>query len=266
MLSIGAFSKISNVTTKTLRFYDEIGLLKPVYVDDGSGYRYYDVGQLKTILLINKLKGYCFSLEEIASVLQKQDNQYLLSLIRQKETQIYSKIEEYQFILGQIAKDMTNLERGISIMAYLDEIEIKLTETQQKNILSIRQKINMEDYGKYLGKLFETVAKEKLTPVGQPMSIYHDEEFNPESYDTEIAVPIKEVVTGTRDFPGMLCAMAIHKGPYSGLTSVYSKLKEWTEAQGFVLNGAPFDIYLTNPGECKPEDYVTEVYFPLKKQ
>lgn len=65
MLSIGAFSKISNVATKTLRYYDEIDLLKPAHVDGDSGYRYYDVSQLKTILLIDKLKSYQFTLEEI---------------------------------------------------------------------------------------------------------------------------------------------------------------------------------------------------------
>ena len=59
MLSIGAFSKISNVTTKTLRYYDEIGLIKPVYVNDENGYRYYSTSQLETVLLIGKLKWYC---------------------------------------------------------------------------------------------------------------------------------------------------------------------------------------------------------------
>ena len=55
MLPIGEFSKICNVTTKTLRYYDEIGLLKPSIVNGHNGYRYYDVQQLKTILLITKL-------------------------------------------------------------------------------------------------------------------------------------------------------------------------------------------------------------------
>lgn len=65
MLPIGEFSKICNVTTKTLRYYDEIGLLKPAIVNEHNGYRYYDVAQLKTILFINKLKMYCFSLGRV---------------------------------------------------------------------------------------------------------------------------------------------------------------------------------------------------------
>ncbi len=43
MLSIGEFSKISHLTMKTLRYYDEIGLLKPAFIDPKNGYRYYDI-------------------------------------------------------------------------------------------------------------------------------------------------------------------------------------------------------------------------------
>jgi len=45
-----------------------------------------------------------------------------------------------------------------------------------------------------MGKLFERIAYEKLTITGAPMTIYHDQEFNPVSNDTEIAIPVKEVV------------------------------------------------------------------------
>lgn len=73
MLTIGEFSKISRVSTKTLRYYDQIGLLKPGYVSRDSGYRYYEVAQLRDMLLITRLKQYQFSLPEIAAVLATRD-------------------------------------------------------------------------------------------------------------------------------------------------------------------------------------------------
>ena len=69
MLSIGEFSKICLVTTKTLRYYDEIGLVKPVHISNDTGYRYYDISQLSTMILINRLKSYELSLEEIAEII-----------------------------------------------------------------------------------------------------------------------------------------------------------------------------------------------------
>ena len=52
MLSIGEFSKICQVSAKTLRYYDEIGLLRPEEINPENGYRYYRVEQLERMLFI----------------------------------------------------------------------------------------------------------------------------------------------------------------------------------------------------------------------
>lgn len=267
MLSIGNFSKIANITTKTLRYYDEIGLLKPSHVDSDTGYRFYDVLQLESVLLISRLKDYDFSLEEISQVLNNpKNNAFILSAIIQKKLIIEGIVANYKDVLKKIEDDILNLERGNHFMSYLDYIEVKLMETKPMNILYLREKINIKEYGNYIRKLQERVLVEKLTPTGPPISIFHGEEFNPEHYDVEIGVPVKEVIKGTRDFPSFLCAHAILKGDYSGLTSVYSKIKEWMENEGYIAADAPFEIYVTDPAQTAPEENITEVYFPVKKQ
>lgn len=265
MLTIGEFSRISKITTKTLRYYDEIELLKPTHVNDTNGYLYYDIGQLKDILLIGRLKLYGFSLEEIADILQApKDTDTLFVLMSQKQREMEEKLSSYQFILAQMEADIHNLERGISIMSYLDTITVQLAELPAKNILSVRQKINMDDYGKLIGKVYEAIVREHYTPVGAPMSIYHDEEYTPTNYDVEVGVPVKE--GGTRIFEGGLHAMAALKGPYSGLSSVYAKIKEWMDENEYALCGAPFEVYQSDPAQTMPESLVTEVYFPVCKK
>ncbi len=88
MLTIGEFSRISRVSAKTLRYYDQTGLLKPGYVSPESGYRYYEVSQLHDMLLISRLKQYQFSLPEIAAVLAKKDSAYLSALIQAKKAEL----------------------------------------------------------------------------------------------------------------------------------------------------------------------------------
>lgn len=73
MLSIGEFSNICKVSTKTLRYYDEIGLLKPSEINPENGYRYYAIEQLEQMLFINRLKSYSFSLEEIKPLLESRE-------------------------------------------------------------------------------------------------------------------------------------------------------------------------------------------------
>jgi DNA-binding transcriptional MerR regulator len=69
MFKIGDFARIAQVTVKALRYYDELGLLRPAYVDAFSGYRYYAAGKLPRLNRILALKDMGFSLDEIARLL-----------------------------------------------------------------------------------------------------------------------------------------------------------------------------------------------------
>lgn len=274
MLSIGEFSKICGVSTKTLRYYDEIGLINPDEINPENGYRYYSIRQLKKILFISRLKTYHFSLEEIKTILESEEDQaeeLLGSALQLKKRAIQEKLNAFEYTLKQMSNDILSLEKGISIMSYLDHIEVQLVETQPLNILYIRQMLSSDDYaagyGKYFGRLYEKIAVEKLTLLGTPMTIYHSPEYNPAGNDTEFAIPIKEAVKGTRDLPGGLCAKSVFKGAYAELTSVYARLGEWVVKEGYKLVKSPYEVYVTDPNQAAvPDDLVTEVYFPVKKK
>lgn len=266
MLSIGEFSKISEVTPNTLRYYDEIGLIRPAQVSSENGYRYYDVNQLEEMLLINKLKAYSFSLDEIRDILKKDDNEMLLYLMRKKYKMIEEKMTNFQDSLKKLKKDINNLERGVNIMSYLNDIEVRIVETKAQNIISIREIINSDDYAKLIGKLYEKIGREKFTPIGPPMSIYHCAEFDPEKFDAEVAIPVSEKNKETKELPASLCAMVSFKGPYSELTSAHTKINKWIEENNYEIIAPAVEVYISDPMKTAPEDYVTEVYYPVKKK
>jgi DNA-binding transcriptional MerR regulator len=74
LLSSGEFARRSHLSAKALRLYGEIGLLRPVEVDPGNGYRRYGVAQLRTARLIAMLRGVDMSLAEISSLLANLDD------------------------------------------------------------------------------------------------------------------------------------------------------------------------------------------------
>ena len=103
MLSIGEFSNICKVSTKTLRYYAEIGLLEPSEVNPENGYRYYAIEQLEKMLFINRLKAYSFSLDEIKAILRSeeiQEDHLYLSLIRKKK-EIEKQVRDYSQKIGR---------------------------------------------------------------------------------------------------------------------------------------------------------------------
>ena len=266
MLSIGEFSKVCGVTTRTLRHYDTIGLIKPDHINPVTGYRFYDVPQLRQMLLINRLKDYDFSLEEIAGMISIQDKNYILTQITAKKMEIKSKIDQYKKIESQLELDIFNLKKGADIMSFIDKIEVTLTETKPQHILYSRQRMSVEDYCKYIGKLFELVHLNGMHLTGSPMSIYHDKEFDPADNDTEVALPVQEQNQHTRLLAGGLCVTATSKGAYTNLPNTYAKLTEWISENGYEVVSAPYEQYIKGPTESQSaNDFITQIYFPVRK-
>lgn len=265
MLSIGEFSKICHVTTRTLRHYDDIDLIKPIKINEENNYRFYEVNQIRIMLLINRLKSYNFSLDEIKEILIRNDLEYTKNKIKEKEEEIKEILNKYKNVEKSIKLDLLNLEKGYDIMSFIENIEVKIINVEEMNILSSRQIMKVQDYGKYIGKLFEMVSKNKLTVVGAPMSIYYDDEFNPEENDTEVALPIKECNEFTKVLQGGTFAMAVVKGPYSEkLPEGYTKMVEYIENSQYEICGHPYEKYIKGPMDC--EEIITEIYFPIKKK
>lgn len=273
MLSIGEFSNICKVSAKTLRYYAEIGLILPDEINPENGYRYYSIEQLETMLFINRLKSYNFSLEEIKTILESeesQDEKLYLELTRKKK-EIEKQVQEYEKTLGQLDDDISNLKHGKSIMSYLESIDVQLVEVPMMYLLFIRKMVYecefTEAYGNCYSKLFRRIADDKLTILAPPMVLFHSAEFSHLGLDTEFAVPVKEYVTGTRDFHPGLCLKTILYGSYSNLPSVYAKQREWAEKEGYESNNALFEVYVTDPSQVSNEsEIITEIYYPVKKK
>lgn len=273
MLSIGEFSNICRVSTKTLRYYAEIGLILPEEINSDNGYRYYSIKQLETMLLINRLKSYNFSLEEIKIVLDANELQddILFQALTRKKNEMEKQLKESENTLSQLKEDMVSLKQGKSILSYLEDIEVQLVDVSMMYLLSIRKMVHKyelaEAYVACFGRLFENVYENKLTVLGPPMVLFHSDEFSPTGLDTEFAIPVKEYAKGTRDFCPGLCLKTVVHGSYSQLSSVYTKQREWADRKGYESSNALYELYVTDPSEVKTEmELITEVYYPVKRK
>lgn len=106
---IGDFSQKTGIPVKTLRYYDEINLFKPSYTERFSGYRYYEINQIKDIKLISKLKGLDLSLEEIKQFLETKDIKIILNKRKTFEEKL-ERIEEFMNVKEDTP--VYNIEEG----------------------------------------------------------------------------------------------------------------------------------------------------------
>lgn len=267
MYTVGEFSKICQVSVKTLHYYDRIGLLAPFSVDRFTGYRYYTRDQVERMLLIGRLKRYGFTLEEIKEFIRCADMSLLFSRLRQQKKILKRQRQEMDLVIKELSDHLQSFERTGNIMEYQKNYEIRLVEAPERAVLANRKMMGVADFGKYYSPLFERIAKDHITSDGMVGAVYHDEEFNHECSDIELIVGVAEKDKADKIMESHLCAVTLHKGAYSSLSDAYGALTAWIEENGYEWDGAPYDIYTKSHLQgLAPEMWETEVYFPVKEK
>lgn len=265
MLQIGEFSKICQVSVKTLRHYDKIGLLKPAEVDRFTGYRYYRVSQIDTMNYIRRLKRYGFSLDEIEHLLTVSNNEDLVLALKRQKDKLEQKKQETETVLNELRTHISVFERTGDIMEYQKNYEITVKDSPALSALAKRTMMGVDEFGKYYGTLFERVPKEQVTPTGLTGARYFDEEFDPEQSDIEVFIGIREKDRADLIIEPTKCAMTVHRGSYSTLSEAYGAITGWIVENHYEIAGAPFELYVkTQFDTLSPDEWETEVYFPIK--
>lgn len=103
---IGQFAEITGLTTKALRLYDRLGLLKPAVVDFASGYRYYSPEQTPTAQQIRRLRGWQMPLSEIQVLLRAEDDETVRGCLDRHRQRITELMAEY----GRTLSDLPTAE------------------------------------------------------------------------------------------------------------------------------------------------------------
>jgi effector-binding domain-containing protein len=268
-VQIGDFSKLSMVSVKALRYYDEIGLLKPARVDPYTGYRQYSATQLPRLNRIIGLKKLGLSLDEVAKLLRDDvPAASILDLLHTKQLEIKAR-------LGEEAERLTRVEEWLKETekeGKMPDFQIVIKKIKSQKVLSIRRTIPTY---KNISELFNTIGPyigQVHAPVkGAPFAIYHDHEFKDSDVDVEVAFPLWKEVKASGEFksyelPGYdQVATLVFKGPFEGISAPYNALMKWVETNGYHIAGPNREVYLSDPAKTKPEDYVTEIQMPVAK-
>lgn len=173
--SIGQMSKLHNTSVKTLRYYDEINLFKPIEVDRENGYRYYSVEQFKLLDIINYLKTLGVPLKDIKKQIANRDMNDFIATLHEHKKITENKIKELEITkkkleerITEIAQVKTLTEAGIPFTATMDERMIVQLKEEIFSFydleLSLRE-LNRQFQGSasiFIGKVGLTLSKERL--------------------------------------------------------------------------------------------------------
>jgi DNA-binding transcriptional MerR regulator len=263
LVPIGRFSEICRLSQKALRLYDEMGLLRPAWVDPDSGYRHYAVAQALEAERIRLLRSLEVPLDEIAELLRDPaGGRHVLERHRRR---LESRLDQLHALLASL----DHLEKE-DAMAY----DVRTKEVPPQQIISIRFKAPLAgmaaESGRAFGELFAHLGRAGAAPAGPPFGLYHGAPDEDDEVDVELCVPVSRPMSGAgrisgRELAGGPAAYTLHCGRYDAVGPVYAALQRWIQEHGREAAGAPREIYLVGPQQVSdPAELRTEVQWPLR--
>lgn len=265
---IGEFSKICRLTVKTLRYYDQVGLLRPASVDDETGYRYYTSEQLSVTHRILALRQMGLSIQEIQHV---QSGACIASMLTSKQRDLEETILHCEEQIARIAHYLKILEEEL-VMDY----EVVLKELPEVIVYSKRMTIpDYDHYFQIIPEIGDEVKKANPTlQCAVPeycFIIYHDGEYREKDIDVEFCEAVTSFGEDTDSIRFKLmarvpqAACVLHKGSYSTIGKAYSYLYKWISDNGYVAADNPRESYIDGIWNKEDEaEWLTELQIPIK--
>ncbi len=266
MFSIGEFSKMAKVSVKTLRYYDEVGLLKPARTDVFSNYRYYDTAQLTDLQRIIAMKQAGLTISDIRAILNGGDTVVLLKKTKTELAKRHKLLKESIARLDLLIKNKGEID--MKYHATIKDIP-EYTVFYKQGMVE-----KFADLNEFILRAGEEVgaANPNLKCIKPDYCYvsYLDGEYREKDIRVEYAQAVERtgVDTDTIKFKTIEPTKAVsvyHKGAWGKLGETYAYAMNWMRENGMEPTELAREVYIDGPWNKKSEDeYLTEIQIPVK--
>ena len=252
LFQIGEVMKIMGVTRKTLRVYEDAGLLIPAVKDEENGYRYYSADNMTQIRAIRSLQVLGLSLKEVA--------------------EYYYDIENVNIHLQRLMELRATLDRNIQMLqiraARQGDLTVHRTALPQQ--VCFCRRYECEDVSEASNKLRDTYIAAartgKMSMLGRMFTMRMSQSL--EKLDLMCCIPMDSSYDGPErtEFPETPALCIYYRGPYEGTVNAIRALTAYVKENNIEVTGPVRSIYMEGPpnrGE-KSGDYITQVAVPIK--
>ena len=221
LLKIGDFSQLAQVSTRMLRHYDQLGLLKPVQVDQFSDYRFYALDQLPRLNRILALKDLGLSLEQVAEIIAQPvllSADRLRAMLDARQSQIEQDLREQQAQLVRVHARLRQIDRE----SQPTDLDVVLQPAKPMLILGARRIVpTMREVLAHRRALYENayswLAQHAINLQPGPtaeMMMYHNDAYVEEDVDIEAALVLGDDHLEPAQLSVALCIRELPGGEY----------------------------------------------------
>jgi DNA-binding transcriptional MerR regulator len=272
MFTVGEFSRIAQVSKRLLRYYDEIGLLKPIHIDRFTGYRYYSAVQMSNLNRILALKDLGLSLDQIQCLLKANvSTDEIQGMLLLKKVEIEQLVQEE---LQRIRKIESRLQ-AIRNTEANKHLNVVMKHAPAQPVLSVRTVVESFETGQTLFTRITTALPEKDI-YGFRFCICHSGELVEHGMDLEMGylleakshVPVAlrdNLHLNFRELPAVeTMATFVVNGSLANIHAGYAEIGAWVEANNYRFVGIPREITLQAPQLADGSDLISEIQFPVE--
>ena len=269
-LKIGEFSKLMQVTVKTLRLYEQKGLLMPDEVDVWTGYRYYRFSQMQRLSTIRLLQGMGFSLAEIKEIIDTDSFVPPLEQLEQKISDCEQQLHILQGRLQLLLALRDSRKKIITMEKFTIQTLPSIIVASHREVIKNWQAIGQ--------MCTDVIAPEmhrlscRCPMPGYCFTVEHNKEYKPTDIDIEYCEQVEEMGQDSAiiqfkrlpEVPTALC-MA-HHGPYDRFYESYTELFRYIEEHGYRVVGQHRTVYVDGVWNQKdPDKWLSIIQVPVAK-
>ena len=264
--SIGEMAELFSVNIRTLRYYDDIGILHPEYTDPETGYRYYSTKQFERLNTIKYLRALNMSLKNIAVFFENRDVDVLQKLLRDQRESTREQIAVLQEIEKKLNARLDSLEDAI----HTQTGKISIKHLDRRNIIFLRKEISLTDDLEYpIRELERANGLKPMMFLGKVGVSIAEKDLAERKFDhfsgIFVFVENEDSYEGDQQFlPEGDYAVIRFRGTHKEAAVYYRRLLDCIQEKGLRCAGDSVEVTLIDAGFTNDADkFVTEVQVPV---
>ncbi len=258
LLPIGHVARVTLLSVKALRLYDQLGVLTPAYTDPDSGYRYYHADQLRDARLIRTMRQIGMPLATIRRVLAAtpaEAEALLDDYLRAMEARVAQARRTVPGLVSALHKETIHMS--------LPEVHVRTEDNQP--LVSVTHRVRVDALDRRIRESLATlrgfVEDQGGTVTGTPFGLYHGPINAEEDGPIEVCVPVeRELPAGgevaSRVLPGGQVAYAVLRGDeclFPDVLKGYDAVYDWISSNGYEAEDAPREVWRSGPEDRQAE-------------
>jgi predicted transcriptional regulator YdeE/DNA-binding transcriptional MerR regulator len=274
MLKIGDFSRLGQVSVKTLRYYGQLGLLKPTWIDRYTGYRYYALEQLPRLNRILALKELGFSLEQIARLLDDNlSSEQLQGIVLLKRAELEQRVQAEKTRLARVEARLKQIDREGKLPEY--EVIIRRVPEQMAACARavVPEMAYLDDRRNQLRRaVIAWLTASGVKATGPWLALYENPEYNERDISVEVARGLEgrlhltgQEMVRVRQLPEVeTMACVVHGIEQQELFPALHAFYAWADTNGYRVNGPAREVYLEEVSGGTTGSQLVEHQFPVE--